>query len=727
MKISTRRILTSLAIILAVVLGLIFSEGIGSLCAFGYKEISSVCPLGGLETMLASRTISTPVIVGLVFFVLLILLFGRFFCGWICPVSLLKLLSGRNRNPEEIQGTKSCATCFANTSRKEKTEESTADKSKAAKVSENMPYIVLGGTLLSTAIFSFPVFCLICPVGLFFATVIGLWQLFTFNDLSLSLPIFAGILIFEIYFCRRWCHKFCPLGAVFSLVARFSPFWRPTIEKKSCLHTAHGMNCNKCRSVCPENINLQGDLSAGILSRCVKCHQCADVCPTQAISFPFLAKKNQEKKASENLIQTAPSNPISIPSRNRLPRTLSLTEKLVREESARCIQCGACTDVCPMHNPISQWLSYASEGKFIQAGSLLFKPGTMPELCARLCPQERLCESACPLAKIDGAVPIGRLSEYVCDYYLQKGRLSARHQRPGKYRVAVIGAGPCGMAFATAAASKGLQITVFDDHNKVGGLLRYAVPEFKLNKELLQKRQLLMEKSGISFTWNTKVGEQENFHKILQDFDAVFISTGASEPRMPNLAEIDSPLIRDALGFLETGDDGSLKGKRVVILGGGDTAMDAARTAIRRGASTVSCIYRGEKEAMKAAEKEKLLAQEEGVLFTCNCDVYEFKPQNSGMEIVVLNKTTNRKESVFCDIALIAWGLRAVRVPWLESEGVTYRNDRTIEVNEKAQTANKKIFAGGDAVRGPSLAVNCISDGRQAADFVTEYLTSQKN
>lgn len=726
MKTTNLRIVTSLIVILAVLFGLIFSEGIGTLCALGYKAISSVCPLGGLETMIASGTISTSVIVGLLIFVLLILVFGRFFCGWICPVSLLKLLSGNNHNPENIQGPRSCASCLGTVSQKKAAEDSD-NNSKAKKVAENMPYIVLGGTLLSTAIFSIPVFCLICPVGLFFATVVGLWQLFTFNDLSWSLPIFAGILIFEVYFCRRWCHKFCPLGAVFSLVARFSPFWRPTVKKESCLQLAHGMNCNKCRKACPENINLQGTLSAGILSRCLKCHQCADVCPTQAISFPFLTKKIREQKDSKKLIHVSPVSNTPTTSTKRLPRNVSLTEKLVRQEASRCIQCGACTEVCPMHNPISQWLARASEGRFIQAGSLLFKPGSMPELCARLCPQEKLCESACPLVKIDGAVPIGRLSEFVCDNYLKKGRLSAHHRRPGKHRVAVIGAGPCGMAFASAGVEQGLQITVFDDHDKVGGLLQSAVPEFKLNKELLKKRQALMEKSGVTFEWNTKVGEQQNFHELLQNFDAVFISTGASQPRMPHLEGIEYPLVRDALGFLETSDDGSLKGKQVVVLGGGDTAMDAARTAIRRGAATVRCIYRGERKAMKAAEKEKQLAQEEGIQFLCNLDVYEFKTRGSGIEICLLNKTTNQKESVICDTALIAWGLKAVRVPWLESEGVIYREDRTIEINEKAQTANSKIFAGGDAVRGPSLAVNCISDGRQAAGFVAEYLTSKRN
>jgi len=724
MKISTRRIITSSIVILAVLFGLIFSEGIGSLCALGYKAVSSVCPLGGLETMLASGSVSTSLIVGLVIFVLLILLFGRFFCGWICPVSLLKLLSGKNRNPENVHGFKSCASCLGTASQKKDSKDPEGD-AKAKKISENMPYIVLGGTLLSTAIFSIPVFCLICPVGLFFATVVGLWQLFTFNDLSLSLPIFAGILIFEIFFCRRWCHKFCPLGAVLSLVARFSPFWRPSVQKESCLQIAHGMNCNKCRSACPEDINLQGTLSAGVLSRCLKCHQCADVCPTQAISFPFLAKKIKEKKDAEKVIPVAPLSNASTSSNKRLPRNMSLTEKLVREEASRCIQCGACTEICPMHNPITQWLSHASEGKFIQAGSLLFKPGTMPELCARLCPQEKLCESACPLAKIDGAVPIGRLSEFVCDYYVKKGRLSAQHRRPGKHRVAVIGAGPCGMAFASAASAQGLQVTVFDDHDKAGGLLQYAVPEFKLDKELLAKRQALMDKSGITFEWNTKVGEQENFHDLLQKFEAVFISTGASQPRMPDLPGIQSPPIRDALGFLETTDDGSLKGKRVAVLGGGDTAMDAARTAIRRGAS-VTCIYRGKQEAMKAAEKEKKLAQEEGVDFLCDCDVYEFRTKETGIEIDLFNKSNNQREFAFCDKVLVAWGLKAVRAPWLESEGVSYRNNGTIEVNDKAQTANAKIFAGGDAVRGPSLAVNCISDGRQAAGFVAEYLMAKK-
>jgi len=288
MKTSTLRTLTILAFVLLVVVGLAFHTGTGTISAFGYKTISAICPLGSIEAQLASKTFLPQVLISLAVFVLITILLGRIFCAWACPVPLFRKWFPK-KSAKVNAGEKSSALEQS----VEHTHENTVSKTSGTVDSS---YYVLGGALASTFIFGFPVFCLICPVGLTFAVLIGVWRLIQFNEPTWSLLIFPLILILELVFYRYSCRKFCPLGALISLVSRLNIFVRPKIDQTKCMQTSKGIECKLCKSVCNEAIDLhEKAASSAQLSRCTKCRDCADVCPMGAIKFPFFRKKNDKE------------------------------------------------------------------------------------------------------------------------------------------------------------------------------------------------------------------------------------------------------------------------------------------------------------------------------------------------------------------------------------------------------------------------------------------------
>jgi len=275
-KASTLRTLTILAFVLLVIIGLAFHTGTGTISAFGYKTISAICPLGSLEAQLASKTFLPQVLISLAVFVLITILFGRIFCAWACPVPLFRKWFPKN-----------------NSKINHAEKELHASSPKISKTVDTS-YFVLGGALTSSFIFGFPVFCLICPVGLTFAVLIGAWRLIQFNEPTWSLLIFPVILVLELVFYRYSCSKFCPLGALISLVSRLNIFTRPKIDPTKCLQTSKGIECKLCKSVCNEAIDLHEPAKASTLSRCTKCRDCADVCPMSAIKFPFFSQKKDK-------------------------------------------------------------------------------------------------------------------------------------------------------------------------------------------------------------------------------------------------------------------------------------------------------------------------------------------------------------------------------------------------------------------------------------------------
>lgn len=275
-KSTVLRTVSALCVVGVVCVGLAFHTGTGTLSQWGIYEISAICPLGALESLIASKTFVPPVLIALAIAVVATLLLGKAFCAWGCPVPLVKRLFGVERRASESKEL-------------EQPDESVEliDPDKPAKRGglDDSRNWVLGGTLVSTAIFGFPVFCLVCPVGLSFATVIALWRLFQLNEMTLSLVVFPLILIVEVVVLRSWCHRFCPIGALLSLISRANRTLRPNSDASVCLKESKGQKCDACAKACPEGIDLHDLVRSQPMHECTKCRKCADACPVHAISF----------------------------------------------------------------------------------------------------------------------------------------------------------------------------------------------------------------------------------------------------------------------------------------------------------------------------------------------------------------------------------------------------------------------------------------------------------
>lgn len=289
---STLRTLSALGVVGLVCLGLAVHAGVGTPSAFGIGDIAALCPLGGLEAMIASKTIVPPMLIGLAVVVVLTLLVGRAFCAWGCPVTLMRKVTGRGADQPAVSPVAAAegegGPASSPAAAREKKEEGAAPRPSR--------FFVLGATLLTTAAFGFPVFCLVCPVGLTFGTLVVVWRLFQFSEVTWSLLVFPAILVLELVVLRKWCHRFCPLGALLSLIARGNRTFRPQANADACLHAAHGERCNRCADVCPEGVNLHDKTVSAPMNECVKCRACADACPMHAIAFPLLAKAANERE-----------------------------------------------------------------------------------------------------------------------------------------------------------------------------------------------------------------------------------------------------------------------------------------------------------------------------------------------------------------------------------------------------------------------------------------------
>ena len=276
------RTLSVLAVIALVCLGLALHTGTGTPSAWGIYDIAAICPLGAAEAALASKTVVPPMLIALAIGIALVVLFGRAFCAWGCPIPLLRR-SFALKEPKRKRRASDALDVPA------------AQRGGAAD-SRNW---VLGGALLSTAIFGFPVFCLVCPIGLTFATVLVVWRLFAAGDMTWSVVLIPLLLVVELVFLRKWCTRFCPMAGLMNLVSRFSKTWRPVIDESKCLETVNGAACSKCAIACEADINLRHpDFGERTLADCTRCRACVDACPAKAVSMPFLVKKGAGPQAS---------------------------------------------------------------------------------------------------------------------------------------------------------------------------------------------------------------------------------------------------------------------------------------------------------------------------------------------------------------------------------------------------------------------------------------------
>jgi glutamate synthase (NADPH/NADH) small chain len=425
------------------------------------------------------------------------------------------------------------------------------------------------------------------------------------------------------------------------------------------------------------------------------------------------------------------------------------------EQAGRCLACGNpyCEWKCPVHNYIPNWLKLVNEGNLLEAAELSHKTNSLPEVCGRVCPQDRLCEGACTLNSGFGAVTIGQVERYISEEAFKQGwRPDLSHVVPSGKRVAIIGAGPAGLGCADVLARNGVKAVVYDRYEEIGGLLTFGIPEFKMEKSVMSRRREIFEGMGIEFRLNTEVGKDVSLETLLGEYDAVFLGMGTYTYMKGGFPGEDLPGVLEALPFLISNVRHclgmtkpeevfhSMEGRRVVVLGGGDTAMDCNRTSIRQGAASVTCAYRRDEENMPGSKREVANAKEEGVQFLWNRQPVEIIGTNKveGVKLVTtrLGEPDARgrrtpevipgsEEIVPADHVIVAFGFRPSPQPWFGDFNITLDHGGRVVAKGnqyKFQTSNPKIFAGGDMVRGSDLVVTAVYEGRQAAEGMLEYL-----
>ncbi|MFY0663775.1 MAG: FAD-dependent oxidoreductase [Natronospirillum sp.] len=428
----------------------------------------------------------------------------------------------------------------------------------------------------------------------------------------------------------------------------------------------------------------------------------------------------------------------------------------VKQQAHRCLDCGNpyCEWKCPVHNYIPDWLELAARGNIMAAVELSHQTNTLPEVCGRVCPQDRLCEGACTLNDGFGAVTIGSTEKYITDTAFAMGWKPdmSRVEWTDK-KVAIIGAGPAGLGCADVLVRNGVKPVVFDKYPEIGGLLTFGIPEFKLEKSVMARRREIFTEMGIEFRLNTEIGTDVTIEELLRDYDAVFMGMGTYTYMKGGFPGEDLPGVHDALPFLianvnrclgfekDPADFIDMKGKKVVILGGGDTAMDCNRTSIRQGAKSVTCAYRRDEKNMPGSRKEVVNAREEGVKFLFNRQPVEIVGDGKVEGIKVVTTTmgepdaNGRRQPVVvegseeilpADAVIIAFGFRPSPAGWIPEQDVALdKGDRVVATEQQTfpfQTSNPKIFAGGDMVRGSDLVVTAIYEGRKAAEGMLDYL-----
>lgn len=426
------------------------------------------------------------------------------------------------------------------------------------------------------------------------------------------------------------------------------------------------------------------------------------------------------------------------------------------EQAHRCLSCGNpyCEWKCPVHNYIPDWLKLASEGNILEAVELCHRTNSLPEVCGRVCPQDRLCEGSCTLNDGFGAVTIGSVEKYITDTAFAMGwRPDMSDVLWTDKKVAVIGAGPAGLGCADILARNGVKPVVFDKHPEIGGLLTFGIPEFKLEKHVMARRREIFEGMGVEFRLNTEVGTDVTIDTLMNDYDAVFMGMGTYQYMKGGFPGEHLPGVYDALDFLisnvnrclgfekDPADYISMEGKRVVVLGGGDTAMDCNRTSIRQGARNVTCAYRRDEENMPGSRKEVANAKEEGVKFLFNRQPIAIIGEDKveGVKVVRTQMgepdangrrrpevVPGSEEILSADAVLVAFGFQASPADWFEGQKISTDDRGRVLAPEVAryafQTSNEKVFAGGDMVRGSDLVVTAIWEGREAAKGILAYL-----
>lgn len=430
-------------------------------------------------------------------------------------------------------------------------------------------------------------------------------------------------------------------------------------------------------------------------------------------------------------------------------------------QADRCLACGNpyCQNKCPLHNNIPDWLRLANEGRIIEAAELAHTTNTLPEVCGRVCPQDRLCEGDCTLNAEFGAVTIGNIEKYITEEAFKLGwRPRVKDIPKSGKKVAVIGAGPAGLGCADILIRNGIDVTVYERQQEIGGLLTFGIPAFKLEKDVMSRRREIFTEMGVEFKLGVNIGSDISLAEIADQYDAVFLGVGTYQGMKADIPHENAEGVYSALPFLIGNTQNllnldaptyvSMQGKRVVVLGGGDTAMDCVRTSVRQGAASVTCVYRRDAANMPGSKREYKNSQEEGVGFEFNAQPVEIEAEAQEIQTNHEGKVTGIKivrtqlgaadengrrraeiiegsdEIIACDAVIVAFGFAPHKMPWLQTVGVNTDSRGRIakEGRLPQQTANPKIFAGGDITRGSDLVVTAIAEGRDAAQSIMEWL-----
>lgn len=568
----------------------------------------------------------------------------------------------------------------------------------------------------------------------------------------------------------------------------------------------HCIGCKTCVIACPFGaitVVQHSEISpntglplAAIAHKCDLCQgnqegkACVNACPTQALHLVTAQSLSQSRADKQQRTARGVDAHRPIPRRPNSHKLLSdalmpprldaikkplverkttfneiyqgFTPVQVEQQADRCIHCSDhpfCAWTCPLHNNIPELLSLAKQGRILEAVELSHRTSSLPEVCGRVCPQDRLCEGACTIDK-QGAVSVGNIERYITDAALALGwkpDLSTVIARD--YRVAIVGAGPAGLACADVLARQGVKAVVFDRHPEIGGLLTFGIPAFKLDKDVLVKRREIFTEMGIEFRLNVEIGLDISAEQLLEEFDAVFLGVGTYQSMKAGLENEEAPGVYSALPFLIANAKYlmnlpelphepyiDMAGKRVVVLGGGDTAMDCLRTSVRQNAKSVICAYRRDEKNMPGSKKEVKNSREEGAEFMFNVQPLSIELASDGnvcgirLIRTVLGEpdASGRRRpkpiagSEFlleAEAIIMAFGFQPHAMPWLDNLAVTRDDWGLLQAPYSGhfpyQTSHPRIFAGGDAVRGADLVVTAIDDGRQAANSVVRFLTTQ--
>ena len=437
-----------------------------------------------------------------------------------------------------------------------------------------------------------------------------------------------------------------------------------------------------------------------------------------------------------------------------------ITDK-AKEQSSRCSQCGVpfCQIHCPLQNNIPDWLKLTAEGRLKEAYEISQSTNNMPEVCGRICPQDRLCEGNCVIEQSGhGTVTIGSVEKYITDTAWEKGWVKPiKISKELKENIGIIGAGPAGLACAEELRKYGYQVTVYDRYDRPGGLLIYGIPNFKLEKFVVERRTKLLKESGIKFIQNFEVGKDKTLEELKLQHDAILIATGVYKAREIDIPGSDLQNIFPAMDFLTASnrkglgdkvklfDNGTLnaEGKDVVVIGGGDTAMDCVRTAVRQKAKSVKCLYRRDKANMPGSAREVGNAEEEGIDFVWLTSPKSFIGDKKVNEVEVSKMKLGEPDAsgrrrpipvvdgqfkIKADLVIKSLGFDPENIPKLfNSEDLAVSKWGTIKIDLKTMQTNiEGVFAAGDIVRGASLVVWAIRDGRDAAEQMDKYISSRR-